>query len=193
MRVSVADCSRAGIGYTHADDDDLPRRSLRIARGLGSVTLPRLGSRALLLVADCSRAGIGYTISHRRVNAGRVADCSRAGIEYTRRVVLIVFARLRIARGLGSDTLHDPQSDHRPPLRIARGLGSDTLGDLTCALRWWLRIARGLGSNTLCCDAAVADRAVADCSQAGIEYTRTCALRPPSCCCGLLAGWDRIH
>ena len=189
---TVADCSRAGIDYTAERSVACQVCGLRIARGLGSNTLRITGlpspmvSCGLLAgwdrvhwlmplpargpVADCSRAGIGYTSAACVARSPRVADCSRAGIDYTAGGVLPPWSRCGLLAG-------------------------------------WDRVHSADGT-------AIQRSLVADCSRAGIEYTRPvsrrdCLLRiarglgsitlvrPCRCiaaaCCGLLAGWDRVH
>ncbi len=121
---------------------------LRIARGLGSVTLHGHAKRSKPGVADCSRTRIGYTPLN-RPRAREVADCSRTRIGYTASKIAAAWPSLRIARGLGSVTLAPGLGVHQPQLRIARGLGSVTLEATAPTMSSRLRIARGLGSVTL--------------------------------------------
>ena len=169
--MTVAACSRAGIGYTDVE----VRRSqatLRLAHGPGSDTLSSPMALPDAAVAACSRAGIGYTTT--RVFAlPRVAACSRAGIGYTY-ASHTRCTTMRCGLLTGRDRIHLIATQNmlaHAQLRLAHGPGSDTLRTSEHTASGW----------------------VAACSRAGIGYTSGCVACVDRVRCGLLTGRDRIH
>src|SRR5579864_7222080 len=97
---------------------------LRIARGLGSLTLswsPSPWARSCGLLADSDRLHFVRSVS----GCVTVADCSRARIAYTREAPRRQSPQLRIARRLGSLTLHTLAGS--PALGCGLLAGSDRL------------------------------------------------------------------
>ena len=100
----VAACLRAGIGYT-------PRRRFSPRRPVAACLRAGIGYTLNQIslyyppVAACLRAGIGYTTTSSGKSAHAVAACLRAGIGYTVYYDGDFSALLRLACGLGSDTL----------------------------------------------------------------------------------------
>ena len=145
-------------------------------------------------VAACSRAGIGYT--HVAAGYPGVAGCGLlTGWDRIHYQVLAYsqIVTLRLAHGLGSDTLISHRPSLTRSLRLAHGLGSDTLVMKYLQDARALRLAHGLGSDTLAESAARTAAVVAACSQAGIGYTSCQRNDRVASGCGLLTGWDRIH
>ena len=146
----VADCSRAGVGYT----------------AIG-------GIEAFNNVADCSRAGVGYTVR------GGVIRCRMLRIALGPGLVTLPWALeslldvLRIALGPGLVTLGWSNSWVLPMLRIALGPGLVTLRLRLIDCRAVADCSRaGVGYTNA--RQPPHTRTVADCSRAGVGYTKQC-------------------
>ena len=118
--------------------------------GRDRITLRTADRVAQLAVAACSRAGIGYTESARR---------SRSR------------CRLRLAHGLGSDTLQTSRPRRAALLRLAHGLGSDTLLHTWADMCSTVAACSRAGIGYTRCANNRRQASVAACSRAGIGYT----------------------
>ena len=144
-------------------------------------------------VADCSQAGIGYTWGRKAKRSSDVADCSQAGIGYTRRACWCWKTEVADCSQAGVGYTSS---------LIACCLAS--VADCSQA---------GVGYTGVAVHHLGVD--VADCSQAGVGYTKpgheihrralriarrlgsvtlsSSCIAAASRCCGLLAGWGRLH